>query len=263
MSKKKLLLSINDLKALGIIKKKHRKKHRKKKYKKLKQDSKYIKDIYGVKSESQHMVGFGSQINSNNDLQNELLRKQMESLQNEQNMREKQQLIDIEQNRFNRNEYYPRIQQLEKNHNLLIDQSKKILSDIYSKINKDNVDVAKTAGSDNFNIEGHPVPENDNINVNMQDYAGGSASIKLDPDLNKINKDKTKLKRIESLKIARMVRAQNVVNRKKKKEDDKEIPEMFRTNREMESNIAKQEDEIRLNYKKIQALQGLLTPSKI
>ena len=48
MGKKKLLLSIEDLKALGVIKKK--KKHRKRKrVKKV-----YENNIYGIKSESQH-----------------------------------------------------------------------------------------------------------------------------------------------------------------------------------------------------------------
>ena len=164
MGKKKLLLSIEDLKALGVIKKK--KKHRKRKrVKKV-----YENNIYGIKSESQHMVGFGSQLNPQNDLQNELLRQQMKALQSDQNIRNDQHQLMIEDNRFNRNEYYPRITQLEQNHNSLINQSQKIVRDIYSRLKNDNVDVARTGGSEFFNMEGKPIPENDNVNQNFADY---------------------------------------------------------------------------------------------
>jgi len=163
MGKKKLLLSIEDLKALGVIKK--RKKHKKRKKVKV-----YENNIYGIKSESNHMVGFGSQLSPQNDLQNELLRQQIKTLQNDQNIRNDQHQLMIEDNRFNRNEYYPRITQLEQKHSSLINQSQKIVRDIYSKFKSDNVDVSRTGGSDFFNMEGKPIPENDNVNQNFADY---------------------------------------------------------------------------------------------
>ena len=79
-----------------------------------------------VSNQNLNMVGFGSQLNPQNDLQNELLRQQMKALQNDQNIRNDQHQLMIEDNRFSRNEYYPRITQLEQNHNSLISQSQKI-----------------------------------------------------------------------------------------------------------------------------------------
>lgn len=192
---KKLLLSIEDLKALGIIKKR-----KKRKNKKRKKGKTYENSIYGIKTESQHMTGFGSQLNPQNDLQNELLRQQMKALQNDQNIRNDQHHLMIEDNRFSRNEYYPRIEQLERNQNLLIDKSQQIVKDIYSKFAEDNIDVAKTGGSDFFNMEGIPIPENDNVNQNFADYVEQKvkAEIPMKPK---------RMTRRDALVIARQVKA--------------------------------------------------------
>jgi hypothetical protein len=228
MSKKKLLLSIEDLKALGIIKKKKKRRNRKR-------QTKYIQpNIYGIKTDSQHMSGFGGQINSSNDLQNELVRQQMKVIEDDKNMRQKQyELAEMDQNlrqnqhqlaidesRFNRNTYYPRIQQLENKHNQLVNKSQQVISDIYNKINKDNVDVAQTAGSDFFNVEGNPTPENDNRNVNITDFSGGGKATSEVPVV--VNPRLTKQ---ESLQRARMVKALNAKIRKEEKEKKKDKTE--------------------------------------
>jgi hypothetical protein len=205
---KKLLLSIDDLKALGVIKK--RKKRKNKKRKKVKA---YENNIYGIKTESQHMTGFGGQVNPQNDLQNELIRQQMKALQNDQNIRNDQHQLMIEDNRFSRNEYYPRITQLEQNHNSLISQSQKIVRDIYSRFKNDNVDVARTGGSEFFNMEGKPIPENDNVNQNFADYVEQKvkAEIPLKPK---------RMTRRDALVIARQVKASKKAKEKAIKEQN-------------------------------------------
>jgi hypothetical protein len=205
MSKKKLLLSIEDLKALGIIKKRKKKR----KVKKNKRASDY-NNIYGIKSDSSHLkTGFGGQINTNNDLQNELIRNQMKIMQDDQNMKKQTQLMAIEDRRFNRNEYYPRIDELNRRYDQLVNQSSKIVRDIYNKINDDNIDVARTGGSEFFNTEGIPLPENDNINENIAEYVSQKAFVPEPLSL--------KQKRQENLSKARQVRAQKVLIRKQAK----------------------------------------------
>jgi hypothetical protein len=205
---KKLLLSIEDLKALGIIKKRKQMKNKKRKKGKT-----YENSIYGIKTESQHMTGFGGQVNPQNDLQNELIRQQMKALQNDQNIRNDQHHLMIEDNRFSRNEYYPRIEQLERNQNLLINKSQQIVKDIYSKFAGDNIDVAKTGGSDFFNTEGIPIPENDNVNQNFADYVEQKvkAEIPMKPK---------RMTRRDALVIARQVKASKKAKEKAIKEQN-------------------------------------------
>ena len=201
MSKKKLLLSIEDLKALGIIKKRKKKR----KGKKAKKTREY-NNIYGIKSDSSHLKsGFGGQININNDLQNELIRNRIKTIQDDQNIKNQNQQLAIEERRFNRNEYYPRIDELNQRYDLLVDRSTKIVRDIYNKINNDNIDVARTGGSDFFNTEGIPVPENDNINENIAEYTS-QKEVQPDPTIYE--------KRLENLKKSRKVKKEKVLLRK-------------------------------------------------
>ena len=74
MANKKLLLTIKDLKDLGLLNKKRRKKKRYNKKKLLPTPMGHIK------SDSSHLTGFGTQINRGNDLQNETIRLQNDRL---------------------------------------------------------------------------------------------------------------------------------------------------------------------------------------
>ena len=227
MSKKKLLLSIEDLKALGIIKRK-KKKRKGKKNKKMYDSN----NIYGIKSDSSHLInGFGSQINTSNDLQNELIRTQMKAIQDDQKLKIQTHQMAIEENRFNRIEYFPRIDELNRRHQQLVDNSTRVVRDIYNKISRDNIDVAKTGGSEFFNTEGKPVPENDNINQNIADY------------LEKVEYNtppiKQKMSKAESLKNARLARAEKTLLRKetkaKAKAKTKEIEDLEKEIRDAEA----------------------------
>ena len=75
---KKLLLTIQNLKDLGILKtKKKRRRIRNKKLNKV-----YINPYTGIKSDSSGMTGFGEQINRTNDLQNEKIRLENAKIEN-------------------------------------------------------------------------------------------------------------------------------------------------------------------------------------
>jgi len=75
---KKLLLTIQNLKDLGILKtKKKRRRIRNKKLNKV-----YINPYTGIRSDSSGMTGFGEQINRTNDLQNEKIRLENARIEN-------------------------------------------------------------------------------------------------------------------------------------------------------------------------------------
>ena len=78
MKHKQLLLTIKDLKDLGLLKKKSK---RKRKYnKKMTTTNNIVPGTSGLKSDSSHLTGFGTQINRANDLHNESIRLQNEKL---------------------------------------------------------------------------------------------------------------------------------------------------------------------------------------
>ena len=138
MGKRQVLLSIDDLKKLGIIKKYLRKKRRNKKKKLINNN---------VRQSSDHMMGYSEVINNqqqiyrNNDLENEMKRKQIKNLE-QQN--EKNQLLIENPNYFsNPNEdFQNRLMNLENDMNL----GKDTVGNIYKIIQ----DIKQKPASDTF-----------------------------------------------------------------------------------------------------------------
>jgi len=168
-SKSNLQLTIQDLKDLGIIKTKRKRKS--KKYNKKKS----VYNMDGIKSSSNHMVGYGSSLLTNNptqQLNNENMVMQrdanIKAIQNGDETRmsgNNHHLRQIEDNYkdvkgaithlWNVNNHYgPKIEEIEDDENDYVD----ILGKNRNDYRYDSKDVIKSLNSDNFIDEGDKTP---------------------------------------------------------------------------------------------------------
>jgi len=151
MKHKKLLLTIKDLKDLGLLKKKSK---RKRKYnKKMTTTNNIVPGTSGLKSDSSHLTGFGTQINRANDLHNESIRLQneklLENIKHGENYNKAFLALKNDQNETKEN-----LQNFKQQAAQYADYLQKTI--LYRPTFDDAVDVAPSGGSEYFDVMGDP-----------------------------------------------------------------------------------------------------------
>jgi len=161
MKHKQLLLTIKDLKDLGLLKKKSKSKRKMKYKKKVRTNNNIVPGI--IKSDSSHFkIGtntltdkksFGTQINRANDLHNESIRLQneklLENIKHGENYNKAFLALKNDQNETKEN-----LQNFKQQAAHYADYLQKTI--LYRPFNDDAVDVAPSGGSEYFDVMGDP-----------------------------------------------------------------------------------------------------------